>query len=252
MASAPPSGSELRAIVGDARGFVLMGETTRTSGHAAAWTSMDGVRWTQVPDQASFGRFCVGSLTARSNRYVAIGTYCPTGQIEILYSDNGRTWHVAPHPPAGKVGLWPPHVAGAPNGFVAATAEVLPSRLFGNGFWASRDGLSWHFTAFFRIAQPGVFGEQVSAIIGVPGGLLALGDRAASNDGEPPIGFFSTTGEHWQREGFLPNPGFFGLYKFDELRSAAATSNRVVATGYFQTDAGAGTQGGAVWVGRSR
>jgi hypothetical protein len=249
--SAPTSG-DLRTIVGDNRGFVAMGQKTLMSGRAVAWTSADGLRWTQVPDQPVLVRFCSSSLAVRGSRYVAVGTYCPTGELEILYSDNGRTWHLAPRPPAVKVDYVAPVVAAGPNGFVATTAEVLASRLLGNGFWASRDGLSWHWTAFFRISLQAGFAEEIRTVLAVPGGLLALGDRGASNDGGPPIAFFSATGEHWQRDGFLPNPGFEGVSSFDELTAAAATSSRVVGVGYFRTDAGAATEGATVWVGQRR
>lgn len=149
------------ASVSDSDGFSLLAVTawrgrfvatgSGTGGRAAAWTSSDGARWTQVASLPE--GFEAHRLVAFGDRIVAVGSVAGRSEPESFTSDDARSWTQAIMPldaTAAQATVWVSDAVELNGRLVAvgySAIGVVPEATSvpppGPLVWISGDGLSW-------------------------------------------------------------------------------------------------------------
>jgi hypothetical protein len=207
---------------------------------AVAWTSPDGLSWSQEPAGTALAQAGMTGIVAGGPGYVAVGgaldrptVFGSPAHAVAWTSTDGRAWTRLPdapmfHAPAGTdqtSGTWMAAVA-AGNGDLVAVGTVGTQLGTGPGLaWRSTDGRTWSLgsSATFRDAQ-------LLSVAAVPGGFLAAGPSVA----ESCLGgtWYSTDGTNWAC--IATDPAFT-----DFAASAAAGSSAIdVVVGLPASEAG--------------
>jgi hypothetical protein len=223
------------------------GDGDAGEGHAAVWTSADGITWSRVPhDEAAFGgagEEFMTSVTVGGPGLVAVGwDLGPTdADAAVWTSPDGITWSRAPHDEenlgAGQVTS------------VTSTGSMLVA--VGNegsdggddaAVWTSLDGITWSRVPH----EEAVFGEagMQSVTAGGPG-LVAVGTSGPGDDHHAAV-WTSVDGVHWSR---VPHDkAVFGAAGGQVMESVAARGNIMVAVGTDGEDAAVWTSpDGIIW-----
>ncbi len=164
-----------------------------------AWTSTDADHWTLVeigrakPSEPAFA-VALAPLPAGGG-VVAVGR---AGRRPIAWtSADGGTWAEHDVPVIGGPTDWErmTAVASGPLGLLAGGSvgpELFERRA---RFWRSADGTSWTPVA----DDPGFGGAEVTAILAVTDGWLALGRLGTGQRTTGSVAWRSPDGEHWTR-----------------------------------------------------
>ena len=226
------------AVIGTDQGFLMVGREV--------WTSEDGYNWQRLASSVEDPDLLEGRMLAAvagGPGLVAVGF-----DNKAWYSTDGSDWSLAevPPPPAeffererypaptvdmqgvtvvgDKLVAW-----GSANATNAADWTMVVPVL-----WASSDGLSWA-----NVGDPQI--GSVAAVVGGPGGFVAVGETQGSATAAPRDGvWFSADGQAWERVDVFDSRWSevdFNLVN-DEgmlvklmMKSAAATSAGYVAVG---------------------
>jgi len=168
------------------------------STRATAWTSIDGVEWQRIPDDADlqpapgFAQTQLSAVTAGPAGLVAAGVeWGDRGQHpEVWRSADGRDWVRATTSPDGSGTR---DVLATADGYVLAAADnARAGEATRATFWFSIDGLEW--TAAPEIPSFGNAEPQSLAMR--DGTIVAVGYRATSS-GLAPAAWISTDGRAW-------------------------------------------------------
>ncbi|WP_067455110.1 hypothetical protein [Actinomadura macra] len=155
-----------------AGGYVAVGGREKAP---AAWTSPDGLKWTQAKLSVSppagspvpvtgTGPPTAGPLAevaARGNTVIALGQ---AGSLPLVSADGGATW--TPRALGGATSVTA--VAATPKGFVAAGATGGDAAV-----WTSPDGTTWRRVPVAGLDGPG--DQRLTALTSMGGDLLGLG-----------------------------------------------------------------------------
>jgi hypothetical protein len=203
-------GTEVTDVVAMADGWLAVGrqdsspcasDCGTTPIRALVWTSLDGLRWTRVADQASLGGGGMNAVVRGGPGFVAAGN--ALGVAAIWTSTNGSTWSRVPdremfHPRPGPNSRdqWTTAMGAASgHGVVVVVGSDNGAQDVGgdNGVraWWSLDGRTWDEAA----AQP-FADDQMWSVASTAAGFLATG-----SSGEPGcLGgiWASTDGRAWR------------------------------------------------------
>ena len=192
--------------------------------NAAVWTSIDGLFWSQVPnDAAVFGGANMAGVTVGGPGLVAVGTDGPNAAVWT--SPDGVTWSRVPHDAdvfggANMAGV----TVGGPGLVAVGTDGSLPEYDYGYfyGFeygdavvWTSPDGFTWSRVPHDETVFGGA--GMVGVTAGGPG-LVAVGSANWREDDAAAV-WTSTDGFTWSR---VPH---------DETVFGQGTMNSVTAGG---------------------
>jgi hypothetical protein len=140
MSSVTAFGPGLVAVGGDWRG----GE----EGRAVVWTSVDGIKWSRVPDDEALFGGGMSSVTAGGPGLVAVGS--AGDDAAVWTSPDGIKWSRVPHEDAVFGGATVNSVTVGSSGLVAVGGSDS-----GAVVWTSPDGITWS-----RVPDDAVFGTQ--------------------------------------------------------------------------------------------
>jgi hypothetical protein len=221
---------------------VAIGQRSAGGGHAAIWTSRDGLRWTQVPDQAALDRFCARAITGGAAGLVAVGSDCHSpnaASAVIIRSMDGLHWRRVPGQSAfsGNAALTSV-IRGNPADGQPAYLALGYHRPSGArmraAIWTSPDGARW---------------RQVLTYSGAVGWLVATesGYRAVGLPGSR--SWDSTDSKSWRVRLDAPSPrNPTGNQTWSSLDAASNGSSVVVVGAYEWLDDASRTEyGGLVW-----
>ena len=188
-------------------GFVAVGVA---SGHAAIWTSPDGLAWRRVPDKPMFhqpksseGTYSqqATGVAIRDGVIVVVGSAnaqdtCPPGiaarfcpGVRAWWSADGRTWSKASVDKAVDGQAF--SVTATPHGFLATGPSGGRSCL--GGIWASTNGRAWRCVASNkRFTGFGPYAAAASDTVDVAVGLTDAGWDEESGDGMPGAVWYRT------------------------------------------------------------
>jgi hypothetical protein len=140
-------------VVTTPHGFVAVGIDGQPTGGtqmigvrgAAAWTSLDGTRWSRLPTGSTFAGAVMDRIIRAGPNLVAIGGDVPTGAFAaappIWHSTDGIHWTRAARPALpGSASIDASAGAWTGSEFVVVGEDELGDRRF---LWTSRDGTSW-------------------------------------------------------------------------------------------------------------
>jgi hypothetical protein len=238
----------MTSVIVGGPGLVAFGQDDGSGRSYAVWTSIDGLRWSRVPqDEVIFGGVIFGRGGPNDVISGAMGLVA-VGEVEsaaaVWTSADGSIWSRVPHDEAvfglrlgdgnGMTGV----TMGGP-GLVAVGSDGLnsdaPTGQARAVVWTSIDGLVWsrvsHDEAVF-----GGEGDQGMFDVTVGGpGLVAVGE----NDHGAPV-WTSTDGIVWSQV-----PDDESVFSGPDVRifDVISEGNGLVAVGE-------SSQGGAVWVSR--
>jgi len=178
----------MNAIAATADGFVAGGDA---GGRAAFWWTPDGLSWTRVADDPSFGASSSGAnvqvvgIAAREGSMVAVGMQQAGGDspptVLAWRSSDGRAWTPASVERATDGQVF--SVAATPTGFLATGPSADTSCL--GGIWSSTDGSAWACEA----ADPAFEGFGPYAAAGSPSVEIAVGLTSFGCGEDCPGGF---------------------------------------------------------------
>jgi hypothetical protein len=233
----------MTSVTAGGPGLVAFGEDDGSGRSYAVWTSIDGLRWSRVPqDEALFGGVGPNDVISGAMGFVAVGEV--ESAAAVWTSADGSIWSRVPHDEAvfglrlgdgnGMTGV----TMGGP-GLVAVGSDGLnsdaPTGQARAVVWTSIDGLVWsrvsHDEAVF-----GGEGDQGMFDVTVGGpGLVAVGE----NDHGAPV-WTSTDGIVWSQV-----PDDESVFSGPDVRifDVISDGNGLVAVGE-------SSQGGAVWASR--
>jgi hypothetical protein len=164
--------------------------------HARFWTSIDGVSWSPVPDDASvFDAAEVRSITATEAGFVAVGVVGsvqqPTGAVAWT-SPDGATWTRVEDPAFdGGVAV---SVSTAPFGGLVAVGSDIERR---NAVaWTSPDGRTWIRAADEPSRQHSGGYAWMTDVVAIGEQVIAVGDVQGLQRGTA-IAWTSTDGTSW-------------------------------------------------------
>lgn len=149
---------------------------------ALVWTSGDGLHWTRVANQTSFGHAAMTSVTLGGPGFVAVGQ--AGNHAAVWTSTDGKAWSRVPdatlfHAPSGTdqtFGAWMTDVAAA-DGTIVAVGMVGTQGDVGSALaWWSTDGRHWSRATGKRF----LYGQLFSVGV-VPGGFLAVGPSGSDS-----------------------------------------------------------------------
>lgn len=211
---------------------------------AMAWTSADGLKWKQVPDQASFGKAGMTGVARLGSGFVAVGL--AKGRAVVWTSPNGSTWtRVADnamfHPRSSLGAGAYIQVSGVAVGHDVAVALGMDGGGPGGDdtsvrAWWSADGRTWA-----KATGEGFVTGQVFSVVATPEGFLATGPSGEDSCRGGIWG--SADGRAWRCVAADPAFEGFGPY-------AAATNGSIevaVGLGPNPGDAPEGNPGAAWW-----
>jgi hypothetical protein len=248
VAQGPPSATAtIAAITGDGPGFVAIGQRSAGSSRAAVWTSTDGLRWRQAPDQTALGHFCARSIAGRPSGFVAVGTDCHSpnaASAVIITSRDGRTWRRAPAQRAFSGNAVPMSVIRGGAGFIAGGNYRRVGGRWGTALWTSADGATWRRVGFFSPAGGARW------IVRTAGGFVAVGPPSRAFDSRDGISWSSASAYR------MPVPDNILGRSWDVGDAAGGGSSVIIVGSYSESDGASssvGTSpieyGGLVWMG---
>ncbi len=161
-----------------------------------AWTSTDGMTWTEVdtaPTDGTFGAGPLGYLQARVERTTVGST------IELYISEDALHWELV-HAVSAGTGASIRAAAAGEDGFVVA-AQVDPDQPM--LILASGDGRNW----FEAPEQPSFTDDDVVITVAPIGpDWVAAGWRSVSGPSTGIDLWYSVDGLHWEPSGDIPPP----------------------------------------------
>lgn len=197
---------------------------------ALVWTSSNGLRWTQVANQAAFKQAGMEVVVRGGPGFVAAGS--TNGHAAIWSSPTGSTWsRVADDPmfharKGVDLSYWM-GVQGLASGWGVVVAVGMDGAPGGGdssvGAWWSVDGRTWA-----RAKVDHALNGQVFDVTGTPSGFLATGPSGEDSC----LGgiWASTDGRGWTCDAADPSFQGFGPY------AAAASESIEVAVGLTSSD----------------
>lgn len=197
--------AEVRALIAGGPGFVAvgsMGAYATSDLRAAVWTSVDGRRWSAVPDDPLFADSQMFDVAARDGRLVAVGRVeRTTGEAPAIWTSmDGVHWEGARTFEAGQGAYFVAEASGVvavASGFLAfGRADRNERRV-----WTSQDGLDWR-----PIQDDGgpVRGSTRSVAVGPSGGVVVIGWDEAISRTVP--AWYSADGRQWTRADLAGSP----------------------------------------------
>ncbi len=239
----------MSSVTAGGPGLVAVGwASPGDSGHAAVWTSADGITWSRVPhDETVFGFYTeMSSVTAGGPGLVAVGweiNFSLDADGAVWTSADGITWSRVTHSRAVFGGEGNQEMisvtAGGP-GVVAVGSDKWGANEDA-AVWTSPDGISWsrvtHNDAVFG-------GEGAQRMIGVTAGgpgLVAVGWDGSAMVGDAAV-WVSADGITWAR---VPHDEAVFAGEGDQIMWSITTGGPgLVAVGW---DGSGGDQDAAAW-----
>jgi len=187
----PASGNPQPApVVAWSGGYLALGSDVVGFGPGAAWVSVDGRTWAQLPD-ATFGT-PTSAAAAPAPDGVVVLTVREDGTAKAWHSTDGVTWtsSQASAPRALEAG----DIAGSSNSIVVIDQGSPP------GLERSTDGTSWQ-----PVLLPGASTAIVTALTAFGSGFVAVGNDP-SGQGSP-VAWWSSDGLTWNLATVPSHPG---------------------------------------------
>jgi hypothetical protein len=232
----PKSTATVVAVATAGRTYVAIGQRSAGGGHAAVWRSRDGLRWTQVPDQAALDRFCAEAITGGPAGFVAVGDDCHSlnaASAVIIRSTDGLHWRRAPSQSAFAGNAAITSVLRGGPGYIAAGAHRPAGGRWGSYIWTSQDGTKWRR----------VLGDSVSAwrLVETDVGVMLVGWPGSRS-------WESTDGRSWKVRLAGPWPQNVTGLTWGATDAASNGSTVVIVGSYESLDGGTRTEfGGLAW-----
>jgi hypothetical protein len=243
---------EVTSVVATDRGWLAVGRRDPTCMidcgiepvRALAWTSVDGLHWKQVADQASFSNAGMTGVARLGSGFVAVGL--AKGRAVVWTSADGSTWTRVPDAP-----LFHPRSSLGSGAYIQVTGVavghdvIVALGMDGGGAggedtsvraWWSADGRTWAKATGERFLT-----GQVFSVVATPEGFLATGPSGADSCRGGIWG--SPDGRAWSC--IASDPAFEGFGPY-----AAATNGSVevaVGLGPSPEDSPEGNPGAAWW-----
>ncbi len=247
-----PGDQTMWGVTAGGPGLVAVGRVgadLNSDGDAAVWTSVDGITWLRVPDEAGVlggpGDQVMFSVVAGGPGLVAVGIDRLEAEMDaaVWTSVDGITWLRAPDE-AGVLGgtgtqvLWDV-VAGGPG--LVAVGWGNPGSDVDAVVWTSADGISW-LRASDEAGVLGGPGSQVlrGVVAGGPG-LVAVGAEDSGSNNDAAV-WTSVDGISWLRA--EDGGELFGGVGNQELWQVTTATAGLVAVG---RDNSSGDNDAAVW-----
>jgi hypothetical protein len=183
----------MNAVTAVDGGFVAVGDA---AGHAAIWTSIDGLAWTRVADDPMFAppsgadpgaTVSAVGVAAASGSVVAVGMAQGAGDggapvVMAWRSTDGQTWTAGTVAAAEEGQVF--SVAATATGFLATGPSGETSCL--GGIWSSPDGVAWACAASDpAFAGFGPYAAGSSSSVEIAVGLTEVGWDENSGVGQP-------------------------------------------------------------------
>ena len=232
----PPSTATVVAVTTSGQRYVAIGQLSAGNPRAVAWTSTDGLRWKQVPDQAAFDHLCARAVTGGPSGFVAVGSDCHSlnaSSAVVITSTDGLRWRRAPGQSAFAGNAAITSVIRGGPGYIAAGGHRPSGGRWRTAIWTSEDGKKW---------------RQVLFVSGRIGWLVET-DLGFEAVGEPrDRSWISTDGKSW---GVLfPGlaPESMNGHTWSAVDAASNGSTVVIVGSYEWLDGASRTEyGGLVW-----
>lgn len=213
---------------------------------ALVWTSVDGLHWTRVPDQASFSMAAMTAVARLDPGSVAVG-------LEGIHaaartSTDGMAWTRVPDSPLfNELPSSDPSMSTTMSGVTAAHGVVVAVGYEGNGgahgpaarAWWSTDGLTWALADGDNFLSGGEIEVRLTSVTVAPDGFLAAGFSSGGCVGGL---WTSSDGRAWRCVAL--DPAFAG---FTNYAAAASTSVEVAVGLEVSTNPSPAGLPGAVW-----
>ena len=242
----------LVAVVGACGGDGGLSASTTAAPHPSTTAPGAAPLWTRLAvDEAVFGGpggQVVRGVARGDAGVVAVGYDDSGGELDaaVWVSPDGATWTRIPHDEeifggAGSQVMWA--VAAGGPGLVAVGSDDSGGDQDA-AVWTSSDGASWTRVAHDEIALGGPSWQEMYAVVGTGGGLVAVGASDVAGGADAAV-WTSTDGLTWTR---VPlNLSALGGLSDQVMTGVVATDGGLVAVG---VDWSGGDQDAAVWTSR--
>ena len=213
---------------------------------ALVWTSIDGLHWTPVSDQASFSKAAMTAVARLDSGFVAVGI--AGTHAAVWTSPHGMAWTRVPDSPLfHELPSADPSMSTTMAGITAAHGVVVAVGYEGNGgahgpaarAWWSKDGLAWALADGDHFLSGGEIDVRLTSVTVTPDGFLAAGFSSGGCVGGL---WASSDGRAWRCVGL--DPAFAG---FTSYAVAASTSVEVAVGLEAATNPTPAGLPGAVW-----